>query len=216
LLWLNGGPGCSSLIGMSYENGPFKFKPNSTEMIANPHSWNRKANLLYIESPAGVGFSVGPTANVSDETVQEQNLQAMVTFFAKFPSLRSNEFYISGESYAGIYVPYLALAIHQYNTMSTTSLPINFKGLIVGNACTDPSECYQPGPNGTSLHQYEFLYKHGFYTDLEYDRMRAACVMGYDGSICKRIRQEMDEFFDKTKTPILNIYATCYGVGKSP
>jgi hypothetical protein len=96
--------------------------------------------------------------------------------------------------------------------MSTTSLPINLKGLIVGNACTDPSECYQPGPNGTSLHQYEFLYKHGFYTDLEYDRMRAACVMGYDGSICKRIRQEMDEFFNQTKTPILNIYATCYGV----
>jgi carboxypeptidase C (cathepsin A) len=97
---------------MSYENGPFKFKPNSTDMFANPYSWNRKANLLYIESPAGVGFSIGPTNNVSDETVQEQNLQAMHTFFAKFPSLRSNEFYISGEGYAGIYAPYLALAIH--------------------------------------------------------------------------------------------------------
>ena len=108
LLWLNGGPGCSSLIGMSYENGPFKFKENSTEMMANPYSWNSKANLLYIESPGGVGFSIGPTVNVTDGTVRKDNLQAMLTFYAKFPSLRSNEFYISGESYAGIYVPDLA------------------------------------------------------------------------------------------------------------
>jgi carboxypeptidase C (cathepsin A) len=81
---------------MSYENGPFKFKENSTEMYENPYSWNRKANLLYIESPGGVGFSIGTTINVTDATVREDNLQAMLTFFAKFPSLRSNEFYISG------------------------------------------------------------------------------------------------------------------------
>lgn len=111
LLWLNGGPGCSSLIGMAYENGPFRFKANSTEKVANPYSWNTKANLLYIESPGSVGFSIGPS-NCSDESVKNDNLQAVMTFFAKFPSLRSREFYISGESYAGIYVPYLALAIH--------------------------------------------------------------------------------------------------------
>lgn len=215
LLWLNGGPGCSSLIGLSYENGPFKFKPNSTDMEANPYSWNRKANLLYLESPGGVGFSIGPSVNVTDASVQEANLQAMLTFFAKYPSLRSNPFYISGESYAGIYVPQLAEAIHKYNTLSTTSLPINLKGLIVGNACTDPSECYTPGPNGTSLHQYEFLFKHGFYTDLEYSKMRAACVLAYNSDYCLQIRNQMDDFFTNTKTPILNIYAKCYSLGSS-
>lgn len=215
LLWLNGGPGCSSLIGMSYENGPFKFKENSTDKVENPYSWNRKANLLYIESPGGVGFSIGNTVNVSDATVREENLQAMLTFYAKFPSLRSNEFYISGESYSGIYVPHLAEAIHFYNTRTSSSLPINLKGIIVGNACTDPSECYTPGPNGTSLHQYEFLYKHGFYTDLEYDRMRAACVLAYNSDYCKGIRDRMDTFFDSTKTSILNIYGKCFGASQS-
>lgn len=60
LLWLNGGPGCSSLIGMVYENGPFKFDPNSTHLKLNPLSWNLKANVLYLESPGSVGFSIGP------------------------------------------------------------------------------------------------------------------------------------------------------------
>ena len=102
---------------------------------------------------------------------------------------------VSGESYAGIYVPHLAEAIHFYNTRTTISLPIKLKGILVGNACTDPSECYTPGPNGTSLHQYEFLYKRGYYTDLEYMKMRAACVMAYNSPTCQRIRTEMDTFF---------------------
>lgn len=112
-------------------------------------------------------------------------------------------------------MPHLAEAIHFYNTKSSTSLPINLKGIAVGNACTDPLECYTPGPNGTSLFQYEFLYKHGFYTDLEYSKMRAACVMGYDSDFCRGIRDRMDAFFDSTKTSILNIYAKCFGVGQS-
>lgn len=138
LLWLNGGPGCSSLIGMAYENGPFRFLANSTEKVANPYSWNNKANLLYLESPGSVGYSIGP-ANASDDSVKADNLQAILTFYAKFPALRSQELYLSGESYAGIYVPYLALAIHEYNARPTTALPIRLKGVIVGNACTDPS-----------------------------------------------------------------------------
>ena len=61
ILWLNGGPGCSSLIGMVYENGPFVFLPNTTKLVPNEHTWNQKANLLYITSPQGVRitFSVG-------------------------------------------------------------------------------------------------------------------------------------------------------------
>ncbi len=60
LLWLNGGPGCSSLIGMMYENGPFVFnKPGSVNVQVNEFAWNKKANLLYISSPGGVGFSHG-------------------------------------------------------------------------------------------------------------------------------------------------------------
>lgn len=66
VLWLNGGPGCSSLIGMVYENGPFTFIANDTNFQINQFAWNKKANLLYISSPQGVnivlfqvGFSIG-------------------------------------------------------------------------------------------------------------------------------------------------------------
>jgi len=41
---------------------------------------------------------------------------------------------------------------------------IMIKGIMVGNACTDPLECSTPGKYGTSIYQYEFLYKHGYYT----------------------------------------------------
>ena len=64
------------MIGMSYENGPFKFLPNNTNKVANPWSWNKQANLLYIESPGSVGFSIG-SMNHSDESVQEDNLFAV-------------------------------------------------------------------------------------------------------------------------------------------
>jgi len=58
VLWLNGGPGCSSLLGMVYENGPFTFREGTTIFDLNPYAWNMKANLLYISSPGGVGFSM--------------------------------------------------------------------------------------------------------------------------------------------------------------
>ena len=57
VLWLNGGPGCSSLIGMVYENGPFVFKPGTVNFQINEHAWNQKANVLYITSPQGVHCS---------------------------------------------------------------------------------------------------------------------------------------------------------------
>ena len=63
VIWFNGGPGCSSLLGFMQENGPFVIDDNSTVIIENPHPWNGMANMLYIESPAGVGFSVGNTTN---------------------------------------------------------------------------------------------------------------------------------------------------------
>lgn len=56
ILWLNGGPGCSSLLGAFQENGPFIFNTNQfgLQNTVNPYSWNNFSNVLYIESPAGV------------------------------------------------------------------------------------------------------------------------------------------------------------------
>ena len=139
---------------MVYENGPFVFKPNTTQFEINENAWNKKANLLYITSPQGVGFSLGKAKVLSDSTVAKFNLKALLAFFVKFPNLKKNPFYMSGESYAGVYVPTLAYEIIKFNKLpESKDKIINLKGIMVGNACTDPSECFVPG-DGMSLWQY--------------------------------------------------------------
>jgi carboxypeptidase C (cathepsin A) len=80
-------------------------------MYENPHPWNEKANLLYIESPSGVGYSIAGSDEDwvhTDMSTSRDAFAAVELFFKKFPDYLENELYISGESYAGLYVPYLA------------------------------------------------------------------------------------------------------------
>ena len=111
LIWFNGGPGCSSLLGWIQEHGPYVIPNGESEFIKNEWNWNKEVNLLYIESPGGVGFStcVGvEDCTQSDDKSAEDNLTALLSFYEKFPEFLHNDLFISGESYAGIYVPYLA------------------------------------------------------------------------------------------------------------
>jgi carboxypeptidase C (cathepsin A) len=106
---------------MAMENGPFIFETNKTNFKLNEYSWNKKANVIYLESPGGVGFSKSFTNNTYDDgTVAEDNYRALTDFFRKFPNLKKNDFYISGESYAGIYIPYLARKILDMNRLPNT------------------------------------------------------------------------------------------------
>ena len=111
LVWFNGGPGCSSLLGMFAENGPFVFDDGESIIKPNPHPWNVRANLLYIESPAGVGYSFANTTDdimSSDLSQAEDAFAGLRNFYDAFPQFRSNNLFITGESYAGVYAPYLA------------------------------------------------------------------------------------------------------------
>jgi len=66
VIWFNGGPGCSSLLGFFQENGPNTVDPEHTPTHQeNEYSWNKNANMLYIESPAGVGYSIWKDANLT-------------------------------------------------------------------------------------------------------------------------------------------------------
>jgi serine carboxypeptidase-like clade 2 len=90
------------------------MEDDQSEFHLNDFSWNKEANMLYIESPAGVGFSYCDSqryCQFNDETSAQDNLDTLLLFYQKFPELRKNDLYISGESYAGIYVPYLAYQI---------------------------------------------------------------------------------------------------------
>lgn len=129
VLWLNGGPGCSSLDGFLSENGPFHVNDNGATLYENAFSWNKIANVLYVESPAGVGFSYSDDKKYAtdDDQVAEDNYKALQSFFAKFPNFTQNEFFIFGESYGGIYAPTLSLRV------ATGKAKINFKGFAVGN-----------------------------------------------------------------------------------
>ncbi len=101
LLWLNGGPGCSSMDGLMYEHGPLLVNHNGTELVRNPHSWSTVANVLYLEAPAGVGFSYPPpTGSFGANQTAVDNTEALIAWFADFPEYKVNDFYISGESCA--------------------------------------------------------------------------------------------------------------------
>uniref|UniRef100_A0A3P8Y301 Carboxypeptidase n=1 Tax=Esox lucius TaxID=8010 RepID=A0A3P8Y301_ESOLU len=129
VLWLNGGPGCSSLDGLLSENGPFHVNDDGETLYENKFSWNRIANVLYLESPAGVGYSYSDDQKykTDDDQVADDNYLALQSFFTKFPNFTQNEFFIIGESYGGIYAPTLSQRV------ATGTAKINFKGFAVGN-----------------------------------------------------------------------------------
>ncbi|OTA93971.1 hypothetical protein M434DRAFT_395199 [Hypoxylon sp. CO27-5] len=114
LLWLNGGPGCSSLEGLLQENGPFVWQYGTLKPVPNPWAWNRLTNVVWVEQPIGTGFSRGKVTARSEEDVAAQFLGFWKNFINTF-SLQGYKVYIAGESYAGAYCPYIASAMLDKN-----------------------------------------------------------------------------------------------------
>ncbi|KAL4857619.1 Serine carboxypeptidase 24 [Chlorella vulgaris] len=145
VLWLNGGPGCSSLGGgFLSELGPYYPTPDGETLQPNKFAWNTKASMLYLESPAFVGFSTSNTssdARVGDDRTAADSREFLLRWFDRFPRYRRHAFWLSGESYAGHYVPQLADVILRGNKAGSNrdrhKHPINLQGFLVGNALTD-------------------------------------------------------------------------------
>lgn len=105
-------------------------------MQVNPYSWNKVSNLLFLESPAGVGFSYSNTSadyRSNDAKTAADSYTFLLRFLARYPGLAASELYITGESYAGHYVPQLAQLIWR----GADANPVNLRGLAIGNAWTD-------------------------------------------------------------------------------
>lgn len=138
VLWLQGGPGASSLFGLFEEIGPFSFE---NRLKRRKFSWNVENNLLFIDQPVGTGFSfTRQDCYASNETqVSEQLFSALVQFYQLFPEITTNKFFLTGESYAGTYIPAIGYKIHQSNRHS--DFKINLRGMMIGNGWMD--EHYQ-------------------------------------------------------------------------
>lgn len=136
LLWLQGGPGVTSLIGLFAENGPFKVKARHGLKLRK-YAWTTNHNVIYIDNPVGSGYSFTNDGYAQNETkVGEDLYNGLLQFFQLFPDLQKNEFYISGESYAGKYVPAIGYTIYKNNP--SAKLKINLQGLTIGNGLSDP------------------------------------------------------------------------------
>ncbi|OBA20582.1 hypothetical protein METBIDRAFT_32558 [Metschnikowia bicuspidata var. bicuspidata NRRL YB-4993] len=141
ILWLNGGPGCSSLTGLFFELGPSsitaKLKPEF-----NPYSWNNNASVIFLDQPVNVGFSYS-SQSVTNTVAAGKDVYAFLElFFKQFPEYQKLDFHIAGESYGGHYIPVFSSEI-----LSHPERSFNFKSVLIGNGLTDPLtqyEYYQP------------------------------------------------------------------------
>jgi len=212
VLWLNGGPGCSSLDGMLYEQGPIHVAENGS-LYQNQFAWNQYANMLFLEAPICVGFSYSDDLNCSmnDDTTADENYQALLRFFKKFPNLAENDFFVTGESYGGVYVPTLTRRILQGNAKNEGTT-INLKGFAVGN-----------GLSSSALNvdsSMWFAFHHGIIGEDQWDRLTTSCCSApYTRSTCrfasssnKKCRSNVDAVLEVLYSGQLNwynIYGDC-------
>lgn len=202
VLWLNGGPGCSSLgVGAFSENGP--FRPQGQVLVKNEHSWNKEANMLYLESPIGVGFSYSANTSyyetVNDEVTARDNVVFLLRWFHKFPQYSKSNLFLTGESYAGHYVPQLAKLMMAYNKKQQL---FNLKGVALGNPVLEFATDFNS--------RAEYFWSHGLISDPTYRMFSSACNYSryvseyYRNSlspICSRVMglvsRETSKFVDK-------------------
>ncbi|VVB16784.1 unnamed protein product [Arabis nemorensis] len=143
VIWLSGGPGCSSSVALFNENGPFTISEDLS-LSWNDFGWDKVSNLIYVDQPVGTGFSY--TSDSSDLRHNEAGVSNdlydfLQAFFKEHPKFAKNDFYITGESYAGHYIPAFASRVHTGNKKKE-GIPINLKGFAIGNGLTNPEIQY--------------------------------------------------------------------------
>jgi len=147
LLWMTGGPGCSSEVALFGENGPCSVNPNGTDTITNPYSWNSNATVIYIDQPAGTGFSYGLGVDSTETGVARDMYNFLQAFMKGHPQFAHLPFFAVGESYAGHYIPAVTHKIwEENNDLAPGAVKINLRGTAVGNGLTDPKIQYQYYP----------------------------------------------------------------------
>jgi vitellogenic carboxypeptidase-like protein len=210
LLWLQGGPGASSLFGLFTEVGPFNIDV-SGNVVKRKISWNQDHHMLFLDNPVGTGFSFtnDPSGFATNQTTVGLDLyEALRQFFELFPKLRKNDFYVTGESYAGKYVPSCAYTIHTMNSKKPIEEQINLKGISIGDGAMDPAS--QLGGNfGDLLYNLgmvDFAEREVFH---DYQKQIAQHVQSGDPVSAFHV---FDEMLNGDLTPYPTYYANVTGM----
>jgi cathepsin A (carboxypeptidase C) len=144
VVWLTGGPGCSSTLALLTENGPCSVNKDGKSTSVNPFSWTEAAHVLWLDQPAGVGYSYGAETDSGMEMVSEDAYYFLQAFFQSHPEYTKSPLYIIGESYGGHYAPAIAHRVWKGNQNPTDkTISLNYAGLAVGNGLTKPEEQYK-------------------------------------------------------------------------
>ncbi|GLJ08397.1 hypothetical protein SUGI_0087990 [Cryptomeria japonica] len=211
LLWLTGGPGCSSFTGFVYEIGPMYFDLNYTwglpKLIDNPHSWIKVCNIIFLDSPAGTGFSYSNTT--ADYVYGEFKIVSdayafLIKWFEAYPEFLSNPLYIGGDSYSGYIVPMLTQKIADGIEVGAKPI-LNIKGYLIGNGMTDKifDNAQVPFAHGMAIIPNEI-----------YEATKGACNGNFSSpnSSCQsKIRSIFEQFLSHlNEANILN--PSCYAI----
>ncbi|KAK5017791.1 Cell death protease [Cryomyces antarcticus] len=214
VIWLNGGPGCSSMDGALMEVGPYRVNKDGT-LKYNDGSWDEFANVLFVDNPVGTGFSYVDTDSYIHELKEmaDQMIVFLEKWFSIFPEYVHDDLFLAGESYAGQHIPYIAQAILDRNKNSAKN-KWNLEGLLIGNGWTSPVDQY--------LSYLPFAYKHGLIENgsdagKRVEAQQAICVKDLDAgrkdhvdtSSCEMILQEIlrvTQEQSSSGTQCLNMY----------
>jgi len=156
------------LYGLLNEMGPYEAHENGQDLQNNPYAWNKFASVVYIESPAGVGFSYSTDSNTTtnDDQTSLENYNAIKRFFEVHSQYRGHQTFIMGESYGGVYVPTLTARIVE----GQKDFPINLKGMAIGNGYVNEKMNID-----TSV---RFAYGHGIIDEKVWNELELTCCRG--------------------------------------
>ncbi len=216
IVWTNGGPGASSYFGLFVELGPFylsgdSLRENKTsvpKLFRNHYAWSKVANILIINSPPPVGYSycdpAGPSGDGNscgtwdDSKTAKHNAIYLENWLEKFPEFGSTDWFIIGESYAGVYVPTLVRELLGNPHSKVANL---IKGMGIGDGCVGSEVLCGPKGPGPFWH-IEFMYGHGQFSTKTYDAIKKNCpreqLVGFNGlqvtnKACKALLAQADE-----------------------
>ena len=181
------------------------------QVFLNPYAWTTEANMIFLESPKGVGFSYCEDATSSsecintDESTAQDAYEALVNFMKAFPEYKTNKFYVTGESYAGIYIPMILDQLDQ----DVLGAKIPLVGAAIGNGCWGNSvgTCAFSSPEALQI-KSDFFYGHGMYSQTLREEIDKNC--GSFKTLGVKCISSLEKMTEQTGSfNVYNIYDNC-------